>query len=876
MTARHRILFVALLCSLLGTLLVTCKARRETSGLASGTNEASLYNVGNRNVKFQGDRFLSEVQPILASRCASCHGCTDAPCGAKMTSREMLLRGANKLNPYAVHASETTHPEDRLGAPGFFPVLNNKLSDNMLFQLVNAGKKNTTDADPAGAFNLAATQAQRRGYEESKTYDCPANASELASYLTKNPMGGMPLGLARLSDDEHQTLQTWVAEEGGTSINSQAMAELQRPSQPQVIRDWEAYLNHTAPMAGGKRSLVARYLYEHWFNAHIAFDEMPGEFYRIVRTTKTPGPHPQEPEEIITQLPTDDPKVENFYYRFKKITDVIVQKNHIVFALNAAKIKSTQELFEPADVPWKVTKFPNYASADPFQNFKDIPGVLRHRFMLENAHYIADSMVRAPVCVGESATYAIADHFWVFFLKPEFDPSSGAQTKMSDEGFAGLNLDVVSWTAAGQIEDRFVRNYTYLNAYEKALRADLSRRGKPGLDLNDLWGGEPLRAGGPGKDRNAWLSITRHDTSTTVQYGIEGGFPQSLWVLNYANFERLYYNLVVNFKYWGGIKHKLGTWRSMSHERLDGEDLFLSLLPQNDRARVRDEWSGGLELGSDLDGLGPVISKLIEFHTGVNVAKKSITRYIDLYPLQSSTGTPRPGIKVAGKERAEIEVTRLIRDKMVAGGVSAARDPLNARADGETIYWAGNVGQTKVDLTNINSFAAWENALAAVTADRGIKRFAAWLPATTYIRVQGGGETRMYTSLGNRGYKSHNIWALSSSKQGSPTRVPERDTVSIYRGIVGDHPEIFLDISLDGGANSATEFLKLVQGMQANNYRAVFDQIKAKYGIAQNSSKFWPFVDWLHSWMLVNDSDSGKGIVYAGVLDLSRYNLGRQ
>lgn len=857
---------------------------------SDGLENASFYHAGDRRISWEGkDRFLGEVQPILASRCVACHGCTDAPCSAKFTNHELTMRGASQTNPYAVRVGATIFPEARVGAPGFFPTITKSFNTSLMAKFVELGLKNTTDAEQSGGFDMTTLDPMRKKYMVAPKYECPIDVASFEAYAAKNPMAGMPFGMARMADNESRDLLRWIAETSGEGPTQESAILLSSPSRPQVVLAWENFLNQ-GPSMVERSTLMARYLYEHWFNAHIAFDEMPGEFFRIVRTTEPNGPVWNQPNEIVTQLPTDDPKVptgKQLYYRFQKVTEVITQKNHVVFELSKNKIQSYEDLFLPRDRQWQVTALPDYSSADPFRNFREIPEDIRHTFMLEHSRFIVDSMVRAPVCVGESATYAIADHFWVYFLKPKFDPSSGAGVKMSKEGFDGLNLDVEAWKPATQVKDRFVKNYKYMIEFEDALRGDLQRRGRTGLSMDDLWFGEPLREGGVLKNRNAWLSITRHDVSTTVQYGIRGGTPQSAWILSYANFERLYYNLVVNFKYWGSTAHKLGTWRSMSHERMDGEDLFLSMLPEEQRKQVRLRWSGGLELGSDLKWLGDYIAPIIKLKTGIDIfAQRTdgapntpIKRYIDLYPPQSLRGTPRTGIQLTGaEEEPEIRLERMIRDRMVSAGVSIANDPLNSRADGESIYTPRAGENVATSLPKVTDFASFEKALAMAAADRGVGRYATWLPATSIARVQAdNGESRVYTFIGNRAYLSHNLWALSSSDETSPARDPKNDTISVYSGVVGDRPDIFLEIPLTSkpgkdGLIGATEFLNVMMAATRDNQADLYAKVKSDYGVLRNSGKFWAYYDWLHNWMIRHDNSFGPGLVYAGILDLLRYD----
>jgi len=863
--------------------LLSCQTRDRASSAKQdfGKTENGIplfYEAGNRFHRWEGeDRYLGEVQTVFAKRCVSCHACSDSPCSAKLTSYEGFARGASKTNFYAVRAGEVKYPSSAIDADGFHKLTNASFNNSMMFQFLKLGKNNTTEADTQGSFSPTLLTGLEKQHAAA-TYTCPATLDEFNAFAKAYPQAGMPLGLPRLSDSENQAIMSWLAE-SGKGPSPEASLVLERPSRQDVVFKWDRFLNDGADNL--RRKLVARYIYEHLFDAHVSFEEMPGEFFKLVRSHSV-GALGNENEfqhidAIETALPTDDPNKPNrqVFYRFKKITEVIAQKNHVVFRLNLGMINSWDKLFFKSDVKWQVISLPDYSIADPFQNFKQIPPTIRHRFMLENARYIVDSMVRAPVCKGESATFAIADHFWVYFLRPESDPSSGAKIPMSEEGFKGLDLTEAAWTNTGAIEDRFVRNFTYINAFEDALRANLAASGKKGLEISDIWKGEALRDGGKSSDRNAWLSITRHDTNTTVQYGMEGGTPQSMWVLTYANFERLYYNLVVNFKYWGSLEHKLGTWRSMSHERMEGEDLFISMLPESYRTRIRDEWSGGLVMSGEMSKIIDILKPVVEFKTGIDLGDQTITRYIDLYPLQASKGGGRKtGVAFKENVRADIELSRMLRDEFVKSGVTNGKDDLNSNFGDEPIQFQPWVKPVAVPNFSSNTIEEFEKTLAAVLAGRGRGSYAPYIPASTVLRIDNEqGERFYYTFVGNRGYKSHNIAMLSSSETSSPVRDSSRDTISVYRGVVGDYPQIFLHAVVGPNAKTrrADELLKLVSQMDGKNYRGFFDQIKAKYSIQKNRSEFWPFVDQIHSDILTQSTDVGAGLTYGGILDLSKY-----
>ncbi len=870
---------------------VACRPRSEMPADSSAASvegkTADFFAAGNRFTSWKEvDHFLGEVQPLLGKRCVVCHGCDDAPCSLKLSSHTGIMRGGSKANPFAVRVGAQEAPLMQANAPGFHEVIHpTSFNDSLLYQHIKLGWKNTTDAGGGKPFSLQSLQPLRNQYAASPKYSCPADLREFQAFAQANPTAGMPFGLPRLDDQESQTLLRWITGEGAgiaAGPKGAAAAQVVTPARVDVVNQWEQFLNGEQEM---KQRLVSRYLYEHLFNAHIFFDEMPGEFYQMVRSLNAPPSYLKEfrpVNEYVTPLPTDAPPSNRpIFYRFKKLDHVITQKDHVPFRLSLSRIEDMKKLFFDPQVPYNVTRLPGYETANVFANFSQIPAVIRHRFMLENARYIVDSMVRAAVCTGQSATFAIPDHFWAFFLRPEMDPTSGAPIPISPEGVDSLDMSVTAWTKVGAVEDRFVRNFTFLTEFENSLRANLKRQGKSGLGLEHLWFGEPLRTGGPTANRNSWLSITRHDTSTTVQYGQEGGYPQTLWVLSYANFERLYYNLVVNFQFWGDLPHKLGTWRNMSHHRMDGEDLFVSMLPPADRQARRTEWSGGLELGDISSRVATAMRGVVRLKTGLEIGRGELKRYIDLYPLQSLRDGGRPtAVTYAGAERSDVQLAKQIRERMRAAGVKVVNDDLNANDAGENIYLPQPANPAQLP-TEVRDFASFERGLAIANRNRGWRRFAAQLPASVIVRVHdGAGNYRLYSINGNRGYKSHNISLLSSSETSAPLRDAQRDTVSIYRGIVGDFPQLFLDLELapapgpDGRSGpSARDFLLAVHGMNPGNGGTVMTRIHQQFAIQRNSQKFWPFVDWLHAWMANHESDLGPGHIYAGILDLSRYDV---
>jgi hypothetical protein len=90
----------------------------------------------------------------------------------------------------------------------------------------------------------------------------------------------------------------------------------------------------------------------------------------------------------------------------------------------------------------------------------------------------------------------------------------------------------------------------YRERYQKFFRAkiELYRELAPeGSSLDDIWKGE--RA----SDAPA-LTVYRHFDSASVHRGVLGDLPRTAWVIDYPQFERIYYALVAGFDVFGNVR----------------------------------------------------------------------------------------------------------------------------------------------------------------------------------------------------------------------------------------------------------------------------------------------------------------------------------
>ena len=440
-----------------------------------------------------------------------------------------------------------------------------------------------TDSDADGNYNdslmLYLLDAKMRTPEsvgeyraEATDLTCPANPREVGAFLTRHPNRGMPFGFPALSSEEYGTLASWI-QQGAHGPKPKEQAALTSPSARTAaeIATWESFLNASDP----KHAMTARYLFEHLFLAHISFSQAdPLEFFRIVRSSTPPG----EPvADLATVRPYDDPGIETFYYRFSKIHSTIVYKTHMVVDFNSDTLARYNELF--IDTPWldppKDMPLGDEIAANPFLIYAEIPARSRYQFMLDHAEYVLRTFIRGPVCKGQVALNVINDHFWVMFLDPAADETVRDPDFLIGQA-ANLRLPTEQGSDTrllGTFSNRYRERYR--NFYKAKL--ELYRGAEPdGFGLDAIWKGR-LQGDAP------LLTIYRHFDSASVHKGALGDLPRTLWVIDYPQFERIYYALVAGFDVFGNLSHQVNVRRYMDYLRIEGELNFLQFLPEGER-----------------------------------------------------------------------------------------------------------------------------------------------------------------------------------------------------------------------------------------------------------------------------------------------------
>ncbi len=743
--------------------------------------------------------YVSDIQPIFNRRCIACHGCLGSPCNVKLDSFRGADRGGFGVNPYSSHIEasprvgmDVAQTREQWRQRGFYSVLDregnasDRLNWSLLYKMVVAGQQH----NHPGFSREAVMPLYAKRYE----HQCPATPKALDDYLEANPAAGMPFGLPAIDSADLEKLAAWVGS-GSPGPTQEEMQQAATVSSKEAVIEWEAFFNGPDP----RSRLVARYIFDHVYQASLVLEESPGDFFRLVRS-KAPASQPatggttaiDPPIEVIdTPLPYDDPYsyagVDRFQYRLQKVTTPRVQKNHFVWRLNKASLAHLKELFLKRD--WDATQNlnPPWGVGNPFLIFRAIPAEARSLFLLENAEVIVGGITYGPVCLGQTATYAVKDQFWVYFLDPRYDPS-----------VRNPQLGLETWSA---MMDPLPRgDAEYAEAYAKAQR----RLTPGGLTLDAVWNGD-------GKNPNAWLTVLRHETNVSVMKGRQGGIPRSQWLVSYSGLERLYYDTVASYKYWGGDLGKLETLVFFNFLRQEMEDNFLLLLPPKERGPIRQSWSQGIP--------------------------GAIGRFLVPFPDRNL-----PGGVEGGQPQSVLQLVDRLQARM-GPAISGPLDALNPRI------------KPKISLdVPIASFEQWDKAISVLTQTTAYK-FPRFLPSVVLVRVNGGEDSKVYSLIANRVYKTQFDLFFQNGEA-----LPDEDTMSVYSTIVGGFPNLFMELDLA----QAPAFLKELRSVRSlEDWTA----LRNRYGVLRNSARFWSALDWFNDWNFKNRGEE------AGYLDLSYYDL---
>ncbi|WP_339530778.1 MULTISPECIES: fatty acid cis/trans isomerase [unclassified Pseudomonas] len=668
--------------------------------------------------------YTRDIQPIFTEKCVACHACYDSACQLNLGSAEGAVRGASKMPVYDGERSQAA-PTTRLfidasgkaawQQKGFYSVLDAQGSQAALMaRMLELGH------NAALAPNAKLPEDIVLGLNRANMCAIPG---EFNAYAGAHPKEGMPLAVTGLTEQQYQALQRWLA--SGAPIDEQSLAP--SASEALQVQQWENLFNKP----GARESLVARWLFEHLYLAHIDFENgEPGHFFQWVRS-RTPSGQPIDL--ITTRRPNDDPGT-HVYYRLWPVQGVIVHKTHITYPFSAAKMARIKALFYAGD--WQVSALPGYGPArraNPFETFEAIPAKARYQFMLDNAEYFVRTFIRGPVCRGQIATDVIRDNFWTLFQDPDHD------LYITDARYRGQATPLLAMPGqnddVGSVLSLWRAYRDKRNEYE-ALRRD-SYADLPPPSWSSLWAGND----------DALLSIFRHFDSASVTKGLIGDVPQTMWLFDYPLLERTYYQLAVNFDVFGNVSHQAQTRLYFDLIRNGAEQNFLRLMPADTRKDFLDDWyqnSGKIKLWLDYEAIDD--EKPTGLHLNQNDPKRDfanqlLTRYASL---------------------------------------NASPDPFNRCV-------SAYCSRSGIDPVLQDA----EQALSRLTSRpaAGLKVIDQ-LPEATMLRIQtASGKREIYSLLRNRAH-SNVAFLLGEAYRYQP----RLDTLTLYPGVLSSYPNFMFNI----------------------------------------------------------------------------------
>ncbi len=744
--------------------------------------------------------YLKEVKPVLDKRCAVCHSCYNSPCQLKLNSFEGVDRGGSKKTVYNATRLNTMDPTrlfidakttEEWRRKNFHTVTESTatsgLNNSLMLQILNHKMENP--------------QSSGDYFSEAEDLTCSETSIELDGYLSKHPNRGMPFGFPPLTRDEFQLIAGWLAQGAkGPSAAEQEKLTTPLAEDAAQIKIWETFLNNQDP----KHIMTARYLYDHLFLAHIKFGTETNDFYELLRSKTPTG---EDLDLINTVRPYDDPGVDKFYYRFRKIHSTIVHKTHMVFNFDDAQLKRINELFikpEWMEKPHSMG-YNSKDSANPFVTYQQIPPRSRYQFLLDNAHYIIMTFIRGPVCRGQVALNVIPDQFWVMFQDPDYDMTVRYPAFLKHQADnlimpieKGSKFPV--WDLIGNRYDKAA------DRYFKARQDFYMMLNYEGIGYEGIWKGN--RA-----EDSPILTVYRHFDSASVHKGVLGDLPRTMWVMDYPLLERIYYALVAGFDVYGTLGHQLAIRLYMDGLREEGESYFLNYMPKDVRKKMAVSWYKGIDP-----------EKLNHHDSGM------------------------PGKIKYSTNRPKLEFIQNVVLKHINPETNIAFDKVNFVPNGNYPPLPEKYEVLEDYLQAFRSVSQPGTKFFSFVTDFNAN--------VVFIRIrENSGKDIVLSMIINRWHDNVAFFFKESS-----TLDPSKDNVDFLVGFHGSYPNYFIDITQD----QLPDFFDLLANLDTTNVkdiRARFDV----YGINRAESHFWEKYDWFQERFNTDQP------VQSGLFDLNRY-----
>jgi hypothetical protein len=281
---------------------------------------------------------------------------------------------------------------------------------------------------------------------------------------------------------------------------------------------------------------------------------------------------------------------------------------------------------------------------------------------------------------------------------------------------------------------------------------------------------------GYGYNKNAALTIFRHFDNATVVKGLVGQKPKTAWLIDYPLLERIHYLLVAGFDVYGNVGHQLDTRLYMDFLRMEGEMNFLLLLPKDQREKVRQYWYRDANQS---------IKNYI-FSDYIKVPVQSQIHYKTTHYQSELYDQLREHLSKVLDHSRDLETSRLTRKEIAT-------------------------------LKHLQTLKG-----------EGLR----YLPNTALVLVTKNGAPKEVISLIHN--KAHSN--ISSLFDEAAARLPNEDSVTVVKGVLGDYPNAFMEVD-EGKLKAFTE--EIANMATAKDY----SNLMAHFGVRRTDPRFWSVSD---------------------------------
>ncbi|BFM15073.1 fatty acid cis/trans isomerase [Maricurvus nonylphenolicus] len=542
-----------------------------------------------------------------------------------------------------------------------------------------------------------------------------------------------------------------------------------------------------------KAQLVNRYIYEHLFLAHLYFEDLHSSDNIFFKLVRSYTP-PGEPIDIVpTRRPYDDPGADTIYYRLQWDQSSLLAKTHMPYPLSAKRKQQWQQWFYEEE--YSVNHLPNYTPEVASNPFK--------------------AFEQLPVASRYRFMLEEAEFTIMGFIKGPVCRGQVALNVIRDRfwvffedpdtinpaesaAFLAQQSKHLRLPAEAESTLRPISRWTqYSNRQRDYLKAKYEVGNQVLGENGRLKLTTDLIWDGEGKNPNAALTVFRHFDSATVVKGLVGDTPQTAWVIGYPILERIHYLLVAGFDVYGNVGHQLLTRLYMDFLRMEAEFNFLILLPHEEQEKIWAEW---------YEGTSGIVH---------NYVKESSKLFFQPTAMNYSTDNPR-------QELFDILVEKL--NPVLDHRYTLANNTIPELQR----RWLKQIGYLKAPTATL-------------------------LPQVTFLSVEDKqGQLHLYTVLRNNAHSN-----IDSLLREDANRRPERDDITVVKGLIGTYPGAFWHVK-DSQLEAMASALATLNSEE--DYRAFMDS----YGVRRTAADFWQHSDKLH-----NTFKKASPINY-GLLDFNR------